>query len=120
MTKYGAIDAFWNSFGIPAYMDGNVPEKAVLPYITYTWNDGDIYSGETNSTVQLHYYGDSEAQPNAKLTEISNTFGLGGIRLSYTGGGIWLKKGTPWAQPLTDPDDKRYKRRILNISIEVI
>lgn len=29
------IYKFFNSFGIPAYINGDVPENAVMPYITY-------------------------------------------------------------------------------------
>lgn len=120
MTKYAAMLNFWNSFGIPAYVDGNVPEDAVMPYITYSYTDGDLYTGEANNTVDIWYYTNSEETPNSKLAEVSDAIGLGGCKVKYDGGLIWIKKGSPWAQPLTDPNDNRIKRRTLNVITETI
>ena len=36
MTELAAaLYDFWSGFGLPAYLQGNVPGDAVLPYITY-------------------------------------------------------------------------------------
>lgn len=43
-----ALYAFWSQFGIPAYMDDQVPDDAVLPYITYQ-----VAKGEFNSSTVL-------------------------------------------------------------------
>lgn len=119
MNKYEAINKFWNGFSIPAYVEGNIPDGAVMPYITYNFAESDMYSGATNNIVDIWYYSQSEAMPNAKLAEISEAFGLGGIKVKYDGGLIWLKKGSPWAQALTDPNDKLIKRRTLNVLMEI-
>lgn len=36
MNKAQAIQAFWESFGVPAYEESTVPDDAVMPYITYS------------------------------------------------------------------------------------
>ena len=34
-----ALYTFFSSFGIPAYVEYNVPDNAALPYITYELRD---------------------------------------------------------------------------------
>lgn len=119
MTKEAAIYNFFSSFGLTAYATTAVPEDAVFPYLTYTsvvgaWND-------VNSiTVNLWYYTTSEAIPNAKAQEISDRLGLGGKLIRCDDGGIWLKRGSPWCQPLKDEVNENIKRRYINITAEFL
>lgn len=119
-TKESALYDFFNSFDIPAYPVTAVPDNATYPYMTYEVYIGAFGEGETACTVNLWYYTMSEAKPNQKADEIGKAVGLGGIRLLCDDGMIWVKRGTPFCQSLTDPTDKTIKRRYINLDIEYI
>lgn len=121
MTPEAAIYTFLSGFSIPAYASSSVPDQAQFPYITYDLVLGEWEQGEVNMSVNVWYRTESEALPNAKVREISQTIGMGGVNISCDGGMLWLKKGSPWAQAVTiDGEDEKVKRRLLNISIETI
>lgn len=121
MTPEAAVYQFMSSFGVPAYAESSVPDEADFPYITYRLVIGDWNDGEVNMTADVWYRTDSEATPNAKVREIGERIGLGGVTLACDNGMLWLKRGRPWAQAVTiDGEDEKVKRRLLNISIETI
>lgn len=120
MTKAAALHQFFSSFGITAYTDTGVPEDAVFPYLTYELIVDAWDGGETGLTVNLWFYTESEAIPNAKADEISRTIGLGGIVLPCEGGYIWVKRGSPWCQSLSDETSEMIKRRYLNVTVEYL
>jgi hypothetical protein len=118
MTKGEALYGFFSRFGMNAYAATAVPDDVVFPYLTYdaifdTWE-----SGEVGLTVNLWFYTDSETVPNAKAQEISDAIGSGGVTVSCDGGFIWIKRGSPFAQPLTDDTAPGIKRRLINLSVE--
>ncbi len=123
MTKDKALYRFFSGFGIPAYPDTAVLNEngepdVVLPYLTYT-PVFDAWGGEPVSlTVNLWYRTESEAIPNAKEQEISEAIGYGGKMLKCDEGYIWLKRGSPWCQNLSDETDRFIKRRYLNVTAE--
>lgn len=120
MTKGAALHQFFNGFGIPAYTTTSVPDDAVFPWITYELVTGSIENGENALTVNLWYYGDSEAIPNAKAQEIADAIGYSGKILNVDGGFIWIKRGSPWCQNLRDDTNPNIKRRYLNITAEYL
>lgn len=118
MTKTEALYGFFNSFGMSAYPVTAVPDNATLPYLTYEIPAG--YTGDQVSIgVGLWFHTESEAVPNATTEEIGNDIGLGGIIVSYDGGAMWIKRGTPWA---TAPSvqDNTLKYRALNVTIDYL
>lgn len=117
-TKAAALHEFFSSFGIPAYPVSSVPEDTVFPWLTYELITSAWEEGEVGIVVNLWYYTESEATPNAKAEEISKTIGLGGATLPCDDGLIWVKRGSPWCQSLRDDTDPLIKRRYLNISAE--
>lgn len=123
MTKDKALYAFFSSFGIPAYPDTAVLNEngepdVVLPYLTYT-PIFDAWGGEPVSlTVNLWYRTESEAGPNAKAQELSEAIGYSGKMLKCDEGFIWLKRGSPWCQNLSDETDPAIKRRYINMTAE--
>ena len=117
MTKDKALHAWFSQF-LPAYPTSNVPEDAVFPWLTYELITGSWDSGEIALTVNLWYYTESEAVPNAKAQELSDAIGYGGVTLPCDGGFIWLKRGSPWCQNLQDDTDKNIKRRYINVTAE--
>lgn len=120
MTKEAALHSFFNSFSIPGYPSSAVPEDAVFPWLTYDLTTSAWDGGEVGLTVNLWYYTTDEAPPNAKARELSERIGMGGIMVSCDGGGIWLKRGSPWCQNLRDDADPNIKRRYLNITAEYL
>lgn len=118
MTKGAALHAFFSGFGMDAYAASSVPEDAVFPYLTYEYATDDFYGGETALTVNLWFYTESEAIPNAKAQEVADALGLGGRLIACDGGYIWLKRGSPFAQSLKDDTAPNIKRRYLNVSAE--
>ncbi len=120
MTKEAALHSFFNIFGIPGYPASAVPDDAVFPWLTYELITSAWDGGEVGLTVNIWYHTTDEAQPNAKARELSELLGLGGAVLPCDGGYIWLKRGSPWCQNLTDETDKAIKRRYINISAEYL
>lgn len=120
MTKGAALHQFFNNFGIPAYPSSAVPDDAVFPWLTYDVVTGSIEDGENAVTANLWYYGDSEATPSAKAQEIADHIGYSGQTIAVDGGYIWIKRGTPWCQNLTDENNGNIKRRYLNITVEYL
>ena len=126
MTPEAAIYGFMNGFSIPAYASSSVPDQTSpewqgFPYITYDLVLGEWGQPEVNMPVNVWYRTDSEALPNAKVREISQAIGMGGVLLHCDGGALWLKKGSPWAQAMTvEGEDEKVKRRYININIEFL
>lgn len=119
MTKDVALHAFFSGF-MPAYPSTAVPEDVTFPYLTYDAVFDSLEGGDVSLTVNLWYYTESEAIPNAKAQEISKAIGYGGTTISCDGGYIWLKRGSPWCQSLRDETDPDIKRRYLNITAEYL
>ena len=115
MTKNAAIQSFFESFGLPAYPATSVPtsgdEVPQFPYITYIVST-DQGLERTFTTASVYYRTESWTGINAKVDEISQEIGAG-ITLECDEGGIIVRKGTPWAQPLGDDSDNMVKRKIL-------
>ena len=121
MTPEAAIYGFLNGFSIPAYASASVPDQAQFPYITYDLVLGEWGQPEVNMPVNVWYRTESEAQPNAKVREIGERIGMGGVLLHCDGGVLWVKKGSPWAQGvIVEGEDEKVKRRYININIEYL
>ena len=120
MTKAQAVNAFFSSFGIPAYESHAVPDGVSFPYLTYDLVTGD-YGAEVLFAGNLWYRSTSLAEINAKTDEIARRIGLGGVALRCDRGHIHLYCGTPWAQTLGEPntigmEDDMIKRKYLNFT----
>lgn len=119
MTPAAAVCSFMAGFGIPAYAATSVPDDATFPYITYELSVDDFWGGEVALAMDIWYRGDSEAWPNAKAREVSKAF-VGCKCIPCDGGGIVLKKGSPFCQSMGDPADDKIKRRHVNLTAEFI
>lgn len=120
MTKSQALQTFFSSFGMTAYTSTSVPDDVIFPYLTYDLITGAWGDEQAAITVNLWFYTESEAIPNAKAEEISKKIGLGGIPIPCDDGIIWIKRGSPWCQSLTDETNKTIKRRYINITVEYL
>lgn len=117
MTKAAAIYQFWSSFGLTAYEENTVPTDAIFPYITYQLVT-DSFDREIPLTASLWYRSESWTAINAKTEEISQKISRGGKIVSCDGGAIWMKRGQPFAQNMSDESDDLIKRKYLNITAE--
>lgn len=121
-TKAATIYEFWNSLEIPAYEENSVPtgeDAPKFPYITYQLVT-DSLGNEVAMTASLWYRGTSWVEANAKTEEISQRIGRKGAVLDCNGGKVWIKRGTPFAQNMSDESDNLIKRKYLNITAEYL
>ena len=116
-TKAAAFHGFMSSLGLPAYAATAVPSDAEMPYITYTWAEGAWGDGSTAVQADIWYRTESEAEPNAKVAELSKRLGPGGVCLPCEAGVLWVRRGSPFAQAVEDADNS-VKRRYINLEIE--
>ena len=119
MTKGDALQSFFDSI-MTSYASSAVPGNATLPYLTYELITSAWNGGEVGLTVNMLFRTTSEKEPNAAVDKLSKAIGLGGVQIPCDDGVIWLKRGSPWAQSLTDETDKTIKRRYINVTAEYL
>ena len=120
MTKEQALHTFFNQFGIIGYRNTSVPDDAIFPFLTYDVPISSFEEEPVSITLNLYFYTDSEAVPDAKAEEIREAIWMGGTLLKCDGGAIWLKCGAPWCQSLVDDTNNNIKRRYINITAEYL
>lgn len=117
MDKQQAYYNLWSRF-LPAYDENRVPEDAVYPYITYQVLLDDI-DAPVYPTATLWDKSTSWTYLDSKLNEISSTIeDIMCIKLDE--GFMYIRKGTPWGQRTSDPNDKTVIGYLLNLSIEFL
>lgn len=127
MNKIQALHAFWNSFGMPAFDENTVPDeadriklyKSAFPYITYEMSS-DSLGGVLAQSASLWYRSSSWADITAKEQTIADAISRGGRMITYDGGSLWLQRGTPWAQRMSDPSDENIRRIVMNVTVEFL
>ena len=99
-----ALNTFFNDFGIPGYLEDNIPPAASLPYLTYK----PTIPGGWNETASFHarlWYPSKGGRAPILQTEdtISAALPRGGLTIKCEGGAILLDKDDKdWAQPLNN------------------
>jgi hypothetical protein len=71
-----ALNSFWNSFSIPAYVEDNVPNDAQFPYITYTVAEPD-WGNPASIQARVWYKDTSRVGINSKVSDIKQAIGEG-------------------------------------------
>lgn len=111
-----ALSTFFNGFGIPAYLEDNIPDGAALPYLTYQ----PVIPGGWNETSTFHarlWYPSRNGRVPILQTEDAIGAALAdGLTIECEGGAIVLRTGSPWAQPLDNPPES-YLCEYLNFEI---
>lgn len=119
MTKAQAIDYFWNSFGIKAYDENTVPDKPNFPYITYSVTTDDI-GNVVNLSASIWDRSTSWKIISEKVDEISKKIiEMQPPAIALNNGRLYLTKGTPFAQRMSDPDDM-IRRIYMNLQAEFL
>jgi len=108
MDSMQALHQFWSGFGLKAYDESTVPDGAMAvnngKYLTYTVSEA--YFDETDALyASLWYKSTSWSEISQKAEEIGQAIGYGGKLVPFDGGVIWIKRGSPWAQRMSDEDD---------------
>ena len=119
MTKDEAIYSFYSGFGLPAYDENTVPEGSALPYITYSVSTDSI-GNMVILSASLWYRSTSWGAIQDKADEIATALGYGGKIIKIGNGYLWLTKGSPFAQRMSEPSDKMVRRIIININAEFL
>ena len=121
ILKTQALYNFFSGFELPAYEENTVPtgkNAPELPYITYaTATSG--FDSDVQISASLWYKGYSWAGADRKATEINAALAHGGKLIPYTGGALWIRRGTPFAQHMADDDDT-IRRIYLNLTAEYL
>lgn len=117
MNKAQALNDFWSSFRIPAYEQNSVPDGAKFPYITYETSTDSI-GNVLMLNASLWYMSTSWSEISQKADEIAKYLNeQNPISKKIDGGRIYITKGTPFAQRMSDEDD-RIRRIVLSIQVE--
>lgn len=120
MDRLQALQGFWSGFGLKAYDENTVPDNAMTAnggkYLTYEVAVAG-FDEPVSATASLWYKSTSWAEITAKEETIYATIGSGGVIVPYTGGALWIKRGKPFAQRMSDPDDT-IRRIYLTVEIE--
>ena len=116
MDKFQALDTFWNSFGIPAYDSNTVPDDADTPYITYEASVAEI-DEKVPLTASLWYTSNSWKEISQKAEEISEYIG-GGAGVRYDRGRLWITKEVPFAQRMTEANNRQVRLIVLQVTAE--
>ena len=111
-----ALYNFFSGFGIPAYIQGNIPDNATMPYITY-----ELIEPEPLATALFHasvwYRGTNVEGIAEKVDEIRAAIG-NGVNLPTESGVIHIfreRNGT-FGQIMNDPN-RETKRAYLSMMI---
>lgn len=117
MDKSQAIYNFWSGFGLTAYDENSVPDDAVMPYITYSMQTGAL-DERLQLGGSLWYRSPSWETISKKADSIAEALGYDGIINRIDGGFVYIFRGTPFSQRMSDPNDSLIKRIYINIAVE--
>jgi len=123
LDKAQAIHDFWASFDIPAYDENTVPtgeDAPEFPYITHS-----VATDSIGNVVQLSgslwYRTPTWEEIDLKAEQIAKELGEYGHKvIKIDGGYVFLVKGTPFAQRMSDPSDDMVRRIYINVLAEFL
>lgn len=125
MDNWQAQQAFWSSFGWPAYDDQTTfteGDQPAYPHITYESADGD-FGAEMQLAIHLWDRSGSWAGIKQKAASVKAALKDGGEKLDTDSGQIWLKipDGVDFSRPFpTGSSDELVKRLMINVSAEFL
>lgn len=120
MDNLKTLHDFWSSFGLKAYDENTVPDDAMAAnggkYITYSVATA-YFNEPVALSASIWYKSTSWAEITQKADLIGERIGLGGTVIKSDDGYLWIKRGTPFSQRMSDEDDT-IRRIYLNIEAE--
>lgn len=118
MDKEQAIHDFWSGFGLTAYDSNTVPDGAQTPYITYDVSIDNI-GNPVLLTGSIWYRSTSWEAITKKKDEIAEAIGYGHKIIKVDGGYIYITRGSPFAQRMSNEDDS-IRRIYINLMAEFL
>ena len=121
MDKWQAIHNFWSDFEWPAYDENSVDtgdNAPQLPYITYSAQTGAVDQILT-FTGSLWDRSSSWQNVSNKADEIAEAIGFGYLD-KIDDGYLWIVRGQPFAQRMSDPNDSEIKRIYIQLNAEFL
>lgn len=121
MNAQQALHSFWSGFGWTAWEENTVPENAFSranQYITYSAGQSG-FDEPMSLTGSLWERSTSWSNTVEKALQIETVLGNRGVTIPYDGGVLWIKRGRPFFQRMSD-EDPAVRRIYLNIEIETI
>lgn len=117
MDKAQTLHAFWSSFGWPAYDEGTVPDDATYPRITYKAS-----TDELGNPQALYASLWDRGTSWSRISKMSDTIAeaikkMRPPAIKFDNGRLFITKGTPFAQRMTDEDDM-VRRIYINVTVE--
>jgi hypothetical protein len=120
MDKSQALQKFWEGFGIPAYDETTVPENATMPYITYGVTTDNL-DHPVALFASVWYHSTSWKDISIKTEQIAKSIvEMQPPSIQFDNGRLYIAKGTPFAQRMSDPSDSMIRRMYLNIQAEFL
>lgn len=119
VEREACLHRFWSSFGIPAYDERTINPDARMPYITYEAASG-YFDDSLSLSASLWYHDTDWTDITLKGDEIGRSIGRGGIMRPYEGGAMWVTRGSPFIQRMSDPNDSTIRRLRLSVNIEFL
>lgn len=119
MNAQAALNSFWNGFGWEAFEENTVPENAFATrtgYITYSAAQA-FFDEPTMLSGSIWSRSTSWGSAVAKMQQIAEAIGIGGKLIKTDDGYLWVKRGVPFAQRMSD-EDPAVRRIYLNLEIE--
>lgn len=131
MNKQQAYNSFWNSFGVLAFEENSVPTEDVIeamikegvatarwPMITYQVLIDDI-NEPIYPTASIYDKSTSWERADTLANAISASIQtMGTIKLDN--GRVFITKGSPFAQHMSEEADRSIRRIVLNLGIEFL
>lgn len=119
MNKAQALYTFWSSFGLPAYDELTIPDEATMPYITYSVS-GDNIGSPVPISASVWYRSTTWENVSRKVEEISRRVNEHGhVVYPLDNGYVYLTRGTPFAQRMSDADTM-VRRVYINMMAEYL
>ena len=119
MNEQAALQTFWSGFNWDAFEENAVPENAFATrdhYLTYAAGLSG-FDEPMMLTASLWQRSKSWTDTVNKSREIFEEIGLGGVLLQTDDGYVWIKRGQPFAQRMSD-EDPTVRRIYLNVEVE--
>lgn len=118
-----AYHNYWNSFGWAAYDENTVPEGSLAAndskQITYSFGTPSDFQHGMMLTVSLWHRSTSWAAITDKADAIYEVIGYAGNIIKTSEGYIWIKRGQPFAQRMSDTDDA-LRRIVINVEVDFL
>ena len=126
MNREQTLNAFWNSFDVPAYDAITMPtddemqkkKKKPFPRITYEVRVNE-FGVPTSLLASIWDRSTGWEGVSTIASKIDSRLSEGGQTMPYDKGVIWFKKGNPFLQRMADPDDA-IRRIVVNIEVEYL